>query len=423
MWQTCYRDSQYLQCRAINAVISASLPRACTVDEVSSATASDPILQAIIESLASGSRSHPQLAPYYAHRLELTTSDGIVLRGDRILVPASLRKRVLGLAHQGHQGIAKTKSCLRSKVWWPGMSVEADEFVRQCQPCTLANSAPTQPIPPLKPTPLPEAAWLYVGMDFVGPFPTGENLLVLVDYYSRFPEIEIMTKITVEALEPRLRRIFSHYGVPQRIVTDNAQTFCSTHFANLMAEYGIKHRKITPLYPQANGEVERLNRNINKVVKTAIAEGRNWRFALDDWLLAYRNTPHSVTGQAPAVLMFGRNLNDKLPALHPTSPKATDPTSIREQDTRTKAKSKQYHDNKNTVASPTLKVGDTVAIRNEKKSKLSLPWLKTPFKVTAVKGDSVIVEGENQRLMRHSTGHMDSGQSVVHAFHIVSSYC
>ena len=139
------------------------------------------------------------------------------------------------------------------------------------------------------------------------------------------------------------------------------------------------------------------------MVKTAIAEGRNWRFALDDWLLAYRNTPHSVTGQAPAVLMFGRNLNDKLPALHPTSPKATDPTSIREQDTSTKAKSKQYHDNKNTVASPTLKVGDTVAIHNEKKSRLSLPLLKTPFKVTAVKGDSVIVEGENQRLMRHST--------------------
>ena len=131
------------------------------------------------------------------------------------------------------------------------MSVEADAFVRQCQPCTLANAAPTQPIPPLKLTPLPEAAWLYVGMDFVGPFPTGENLLVLVDYYSCFPEI--MTKITAEALEPRLRRIFSRYGVLQRIVTDNAQTFCSTHFANLMVEYGIKHRKITPLYPQANG--------------------------------------------------------------------------------------------------------------------------------------------------------------------------
>ena len=107
------------------------------------------------------------------------------------------------------------------------MSTEADTFVRQCQPCTLTSAAPTQAVAPLKPTPLPIAAWLYVGMDFVGSFPTGENLLVLVDYYSRFPEVEIMKKITADALEPRLRRIFARYGILQRIVTDNAQTFCS----------------------------------------------------------------------------------------------------------------------------------------------------------------------------------------------------
>jgi hypothetical protein len=52
-------------------------------------------------------------------------------------------------------------------------------------------------------------------MDFVGPFPTGENLLVLVDYYSRYPEVEIMKHITTAALEPRLRRIFARYGVPR----------------------------------------------------------------------------------------------------------------------------------------------------------------------------------------------------------------
>ena len=395
--------SKLADTRAINTVISTSLSRACTVEEVRSATTGDAVLQAIINSLASSNWSNPQVHPYYAHRFELTSCDGILLRGNRILIPDSLRKRVLELAHQGHQGIAKTKSRLRSKVWWPGMSTEADAFVRQCQPCTLASTSPTQAVAPLKPTPLPKAAWLYLGMDFVGPFPTGENLLVLIDYYSRFPGVEIMKKITADALEPCLRRIFAWYGIPQRIVTDNAQTFCSTSFANLMAEYGIQHRKITPLYPRANGEVERLNTNINKVVKTAIAAARNWRFALDDWLLAYWNTPHSTTEQTPAVLMFGRNLNNKLPALNPKSPKAIDSTSIRKRDTTKKAQSKRYHDNKNKVALPNLKVGDTVVIRNEKKSKLCLPWLKTPFKVTAVKGDSVIVEGENQRLMRHST--------------------
>jgi transposase InsO family protein len=134
-------------------------------------------------------------------------------------------------------------------------------------------------------------------MDFVGPFPTGENLLPLVDYYSRYPEVEIMKHITTAALEPRLRRIFARYGVPQEIVTDNAKTFRSSRFSNLMRKFGIKHKKITPRYPRANGEAERLNRSINKVVKTAIAEPRDWRKAIDAWLLAYRTTPHTVTGQ------------------------------------------------------------------------------------------------------------------------------
>jgi transposase InsO family protein len=136
-------------------------------------------------------------------------------------------------------------------------------------------------------------------MDFVGPFPTGENLLVLVDYYIRYPEVEIMKHITTAALEPPLRRIFARYGVPQEIVADNAKTFRSSRFSNLMREFGIKHKKITPRYPRANGVAEQLNRSINKVVKTAIAESRDWRKAIDAWLLAYRTTPHTVSHQQP----------------------------------------------------------------------------------------------------------------------------
>ena len=125
----------------MNTVISTSLPRACTVEEVRSATVGDAELQAIINSRASGNWSNPRVHPYYAHRFELTSCDSTILRDNRILIPDSLRKE---LAHQGHQGIAKTKSCLRSKVWWPGI------FVRQCQPCTLASTAPIDFVRPTK---------------------------------------------------------------------------------------------------------------------------------------------------------------------------------------------------------------------------------------------------------------------------------
>ena len=87
-----------------------------------------------------------------------------------------------------------------------------------------------------------------------------------------------------------------------------------------MTEFGIKRRKINPRYPDANGEAERLNGRMNKVVKNAIAESLDWRNVIDDWPLAYRTTSHAITGQLPAVSMFGSNVNYKLPSLGPTAP-------------------------------------------------------------------------------------------------------
>ena len=132
--------SEQLDTRVINTVVSSSLPRACTVEEVKAATAIDPILQRLIQCLSAGVWNVPKLQPYSPHRNELSCSEGVVLRGERIIIPASLQERILDLAHQGHQGITKTKSRLCSKVWWPGMSSQADKFVQLCQSCLLASS-------------------------------------------------------------------------------------------------------------------------------------------------------------------------------------------------------------------------------------------------------------------------------------------
>ena len=267
--------SERADTRTINTIITSALPQACTLEQVQEATASDTTLQAVLASLQSGSWDE-DLARYFCHRNEFASSHCVLLRSGQIVIPQSLRHRVLELAHQGHQGIAKTKTRLHFKVWWPGMSTQAVNFLKECLPCQLATEPPTSQYTPLQPTTHLEAPLLLTGLYFTGPFPTGENLLVLVDYYSRYPEIEVMKNITTGALEPRLRRIFARYGVPQEIVTDNAKTFRSSQFADFMTEFGIKHRKIAPRYPRTNEEVEKLNRSINKVVKTAIAVSRDW---------------------------------------------------------------------------------------------------------------------------------------------------
>ena len=72
---------------------------------------------------------------------------------------------------------------------------------------------------------------------------------------------------------------------------------------------------MTPYWPQANSEVERFNRTLEKATRAAHAEGKNWKNEIDIFLLNYRATAHCTTGKAPAVLLFGRNIRTKLPSL------------------------------------------------------------------------------------------------------------
>jgi hypothetical protein len=122
--------SEHADTGMINAITAASLPRACTIEQVKEATAKDATLQTVLKSLLSGTWNK-DLGLFFSHRNEFSFSDWVLLRNNRIVFPRSLQQRVLELAHQGHQGIAKTKARLRTKVWWPGMSTEAETFVKR----------------------------------------------------------------------------------------------------------------------------------------------------------------------------------------------------------------------------------------------------------------------------------------------------
>ncbi|KAK0144487.1 hypothetical protein N1851_017148 [Merluccius polli] len=95
--------------------------------------------------------------------LTVSLSDDIILRGTRIVIPASLEQRVLQLAHEGHQGIIKTKTLLRSKVWFPNIGQKAESIVKNCL-ARQANTLVTQS-EPLRMSELPEAPW-HICADF-----------------------------------------------------------------------------------------------------------------------------------------------------------------------------------------------------------------------------------------------------------------
>ena len=161
------QDEEYVREVTLQAV-----PVALRIEEIEEVSFQDEELEVVREALETGHWSKaPKAFELVSH--ELACIGQVVLRGTRIVVPRKLRRRLLDLAHEGHQGIVKTKERLRSKVWWPGIDKEAEKKCRECFGCQMVSKH--VPPPPIKPTRLPERAWQEIAVDFLGPLPTGEH--------------------------------------------------------------------------------------------------------------------------------------------------------------------------------------------------------------------------------------------------------
>ena len=186
---------KYVRFVAMNAT-----PTALTTREIEEASAVDEELIEVRRAIATG--QFEKSKQYMAVAGELCVIGQLVLRGTRIVIPQKLHPRTLALAHEGHLGVVGTKQNLRTKVWWPGMDRAADRHCRTCHGCQLV--ARPDPPEPIRSTTLPDGPWQDLAVDLMGPLPFGHSLLVIVDYYSRFYEVEVMQSTTAEKVIDRL---------------------------------------------------------------------------------------------------------------------------------------------------------------------------------------------------------------------------
>ncbi|GFR77832.1 Pol polyprotein [Elysia marginata] len=165
-------------------------------------------------------------------------------------------------------------------------------------------------------TPLPEHVWEEISVDFAGPFPTGEYLLIMMDDYSRFPEVEILYSTSVKAVIPKFNQIFARFGTPIVLKSDNGTPFKGTEFAAFAKKLRFHHRKITPHWPEANGEAERFVRTVNKFIHACEPENLSWKEELSNFLRQFRSTPHASTRVSPHEALTGRKMKTSLPEIH-----------------------------------------------------------------------------------------------------------
>lgn len=250
-------------------------------------------------------------------------------------------------------------------------------------------------------TPLLKSRWTEVSVDFKGPFKIGEYLLV-VDDFSRFPIVKIIHSLTSRVVIPALDEIFSLYGFPEVMKTDNGPPFNGEAISQWAKQCDFKHRKITLLWPQANGEVERFMRIINCyfILSTAVNAAQldcgDWRQEIFSFLRHYRATPHSTTGKSPAELHLNRKIKTELPFLK------KDPViiyeALRRKDDRVKQHIKELADKRHHATPIDIQSGDKVLLRTPGQN---IPYDPNPYDVTERKGTMVTIERGQQKLARN----------------------
>ena len=139
-------------------------------------------------------------------KYDLSVINGIIYGGKRMIVPETLQRQVIELGHEGHQGMSKTKSLIQQFCWFPGLDAKVERQVKECLACQATQ--PNRYHEPIKPSELPQGPWQFVEIDFQGPYPSGEYILVMIDRYSHWPEIAFFkqaptAKTTVQQMHTR----------------------------------------------------------------------------------------------------------------------------------------------------------------------------------------------------------------------------
>ena len=274
------------------------------IETLKETTCEDPVLSTVYQLVQHGwpkeRRRVPNVAKYYwDFRDELSTDEGLLLKGLSLIIPAALRENYLQRLHEGHLSASKTITNARQHMFWPGIEADIKDYTRRCQVC-IKRSRPARE--PLQPHEIPDGPWQKLGMDFFDL--KGKCYILICDYFSKFPFM-FSCKTSWGSLKDCLIDLFSNEGFPKEIILDNSSPFNSQEFADYLSSHGVKHTTSSPHYPQSNGFIERHIQTVkNLLYKVMDAGTRSFQEVLSE----LRATKIGNDLPSPAEILHGRSL-------------------------------------------------------------------------------------------------------------------
>ena len=243
----------------------------------------------------------------------------------QIVVPTTLRKRVMELAHEsivgGHLSVRKTEDRILSSFHWPGVSGDVTRFCRSCDVCQKTIPRGRVSKVALGEMPIIDTPFHRVAVDLIGPITPvsgrgNRYILTVVDYATRYPEAVALPRIESERIAEALLEIFSRVGFPSEILSDRGTQFTSELMAEVSRLVSIRQLFTTPYNPKCNGLCERMNGVLKSMLKKMCQERpSDWDRYLSAVLFAYREVPQASTGFSPFELLYGRTVRGPMQVL------------------------------------------------------------------------------------------------------------
>ena len=252
----------------------------------------------------------PAEKQYQKNRAALSIENNVIILGTRPVIPRTLQDKIMKTAHQAHFGMTTTKNVLRQSVWWPGMDRSIEEFIRSCEVCAYKPKTNVES---------EQYTWETAKIPFErihldwAQIPNIGTILIVVDAMSGWPEAFLCKNRSTAVVKKILQSLFARYGVPQKVVTDNAPEFVSNELSQWIINVGGDPIQTPQYHSCSNGLVERMVQTLKRVLKIYTPNKGDIHTFLQKVLLTYRNSRiTSSRGFSPASLFLDRQLRHPL---------------------------------------------------------------------------------------------------------------
>ena len=300
---------------------------------------------------------------YHQYMSNIYEIDGVLMMGQRLIIPSSLRHDILMSLHAAHQGIGAMIQRANASVFWPGISVDITRVRNECGQChRIAKSNPMEPPSDIVP---PEFPFQKICADYFQH--NNKNYLVVVDRYSNWPTVYEQSN-KAESLVKRLRELFVTFGVPEELASDGGPQFMAEITQTFLNSWGVHHRLSSVGNPHSNNRAEIAVKTVKRMLMANT--GPTGSLNVDSFqraMLIYRNSIDPETKTSPAIIIFGHPTRDPIPT--PLGRYCPHPTWQETRSLREKALAKRHSKAKERWSEHTkdlklLEIGDHVYVQN-----------------------------------------------------------